>query len=51
MERTRKTAASDIARLEAAVKKADLQVHSLQRSLDQKVNVGAVEGVEGGIVW
>ncbi|XP_048744878.2 transforming acidic coiled-coil-containing protein 2-like isoform X2 [Ostrea edulis] len=37
MERTRKTAASDIARLEAAVKKADLQVHSLQRSLDQKV--------------
>ncbi|XP_061184273.1 transforming acidic coiled-coil-containing protein 2-like isoform X2 [Saccostrea echinata] len=37
MERTRKTAASDIARLEAAVKKAELQVQSLQRSLDQKV--------------
>lgn len=37
MERTRKAAASDIARLEAAVKKAELQVQSLQRSLDQKV--------------
>ena len=34
MEKTRKSATSDIARLEAAVKKSDLQVQSLQKSLD-----------------
>ena len=39
MEKTRKSATSDIARLEAAVKKSDLQVQSLQKSLDQKVRV------------
>lgn len=37
MEKTRKSASSDIARLEAAVKKSDLQVQSLQKSLDQKI--------------
>ncbi|XP_022340344.2 uncharacterized protein LOC111134993 isoform X4 [Crassostrea virginica] len=37
MEKTRKSATSDIARLEAAVKKSDLQVQSLQKSLDQKI--------------
>ena len=39
MEKTRKSATSDIARLEAAVKKSDLQVQSLQKSLDQKVRI------------
>lgn len=42
MEKTRKSASSDIARLEAAVKKSDLQVQSLQKSLDQKVNRNVV---------
>lgn len=37
IDKVQKINASDIARLEAALKKADLQIQSLENSLDQKV--------------
>lgn len=37
MDKLRKSTSSDMARLEAAMRKADLQVVSLQNSLEQKV--------------
>lgn len=39
IDKVQKINASDIARLEAALKKADLQIQSLENSLDQKVYV------------
>ena len=39
MEKVRKTATSEVARLEAALKKAELKIHGLDRSLEQKVKI------------
>lgn len=39
IDKVQKINASDIARLEAALKKADLQIQSLENNLDQKVYV------------
>lgn len=38
MDKLRRSTSSDMARLEAAMRKSDLQVASLQKSLDQKVS-------------
>ena len=37
MEKVRKTTTAEVARLEAALKKSELKIHGLERSLDQKV--------------
>jgi hypothetical protein len=37
MDKLRRTTTQDMARLEAAMRKSDLQVASLHKSLDQKV--------------
>ena len=38
MEKVRKTTTAEVARLEAALKKSELKIHGLERSLEQKVH-------------